>query len=464
MSFDIFGPYDSSYFTNYDYGSNYTYRVWIPPELLLNHTSQFTITLGYYSDKTWYIDRVGVCGSAGASATYNFKYPTATQVFFPGGVANATLNSGSGEITSQPIDLFIDASCGLILSFELSGSVSYFPLGYDELFAQCVTWNDSGNFALDGNFIPDDTFTGAFGGILSIVGLTTVNMVSANIPGLYGDWESLVLEDAAGGNYCNGVLGLMECEAAGSQATGVIGVLPAVECEATGRQLTAGNLDAMLPAIECEASISPHLSLDAKLPTISCEAQSGSYVDRKLPTIECEGEIGSVVVGRLDGLLPGIRCEAYCGARLDKRIPTVSCEGEITFPVLGWLDRDIPGVTCEGAISGGAGAWLDKGIPVIRCEGIVSCSPIISLDETLPGIRCSASGRWCGATLDARLPAVRSDEDDTVSESLVHCTLDAMLPAVIMAGEGYGGSGDGGGAISYKSRFEDYILRYNRWA
>jgi len=262
----------------------------------------------------------------------------------------------------------------------------------------------------------------------------------------------------------NGVLPHVESEATGSQAMAVIGVLPAITCEAAGMQLVHCSLDATLPAIKCEAYISAHGDLDAKLPTISCEAQCGSYVDGKLPTIKCEGEIGSVIVGRLDGVLPGIRCEAYCGARLDKRIPTVSCEGEITFPVLGWLDKDIPGITCEGAISGGAGAWLDKDIPVIRCEGIISCSPIIYLDETLPGIRGLATGRWCGAALDARIPAVRSDEDDTISETLVHCTLDAKIPAVIMAGEGYGGDGDSGGSISYKSRFTDYILRYNRWA
>ena len=43
------------------------------------------------------------------------------------------------------------------------------------------------------------------------------------------------------------------------------------------------------------------------------------------------------------------------------------------------------------------------------------------------------------------------------------CTLDKNLPEVIMSGEGYGtGSGTGGGYVTDKSRFDDYVLRYSR--
>jgi hypothetical protein len=462
MSFDIFGPYDSSIFNDYKYGSGYTYRVWIPPSLLLSTTGQFTISIGYYSANSLYLDAVGVCSSAGSEATYEFKDDVAEQVYFSGSTS-VTVSGSTGVITSDPIDYILDITNGLIISFEI-GASSYFPTINSVEFADCVIYRDTGNFGLGGAFNPDTYWLGTLGGIIAGVGYTSITILAKDLPPVHGSWKNLILESADAGNYCNGILGEIECEAAGGQSTSVIGVLPAIECEATGMELVHCSLDASLPAVIGEASISPGLSLDAKLPAISCEAYGGSIAEGELPAIECEGVIGSVTVGRLDRMLPGIRCEAYCGSRLDRKIPTVSCEATASGPTLCWLDKELPGVTCIATGSGGPGATLNKDIPVLKCEGVISCDTVITLDKHLPGIRCIASGRRAGSKLDARVPAIIGDEDNFLSESLVHATLDAMLPAIIMAGEGYGGDGNGGGSISYRSRFTDYILRYDRWA
>ncbi len=459
MAFNIFGPYDNSIFNDYRYGTGYTYRVWIPPDLLLGTTGQFTLTFGYYSTSNVDIDGVGVCRSAGVDADYAFD-GAAERVYFSG---NAGVTINEATVTSDPIDYILNASSGLIVSIEIGDTTTYLPISTDAQFAQCVTYRDSGNWAIAPGYNPDITWTGVLAGVLAGVGNTVINILDCNISAIEADAYNVIGSsdlDVEGYGLAGGPI---ECEAAGRQAMSVIGVMPAVTGEGTGGLNVHLDIDASLPAVRGEGVIGTPARLDADIPTVSCEAQGGSRgEDGILPAIKCEGVIGSVYVGRLDSMLPGIRCEAYCGSRLDERIPTISCEGEIIFPVLGDLDKRLPGITCEAAGSGGPGAVLDKDIPVIECEGVISCDPLIILDATLPGIRFSGSLRLAGSSLDERIPAVIGEA--SAYESLVAGTLDAMLPAIIMEGSGYGGDGSSGGTVSDKSRFTDYILRYSRWA
>lgn len=243
------------------------------------------------------------------------------------------------------------------------------------------------------------------------------------------------------------------------------GTLPDLECEATmeSRSIRSGDYfndyTLNLPVPELEASFGHRASMDAKLPALEGEARTGSIASGNLPYLEATATGSAGHVGRLDKKLPTMSLTATMGARLDKKLPAVTLEAEMSTPVLMRLNKKLPAIQGEATVTG-ATATLDKIICFPKITATAGQDNTATVNGNLPAIQCAAtvkSGQIM--TLDATLPELRGEAN---SYSAV-INLDAYLPTVtsgVASGSDYGGTGS---TIS-GDRFDDTLLRFERWA
>lgn len=464
----IFGPF-TNWIGGY-YQDDYTYRIWIPPSMLSDYPGNFTITFAHYSGTTD-IEKVCVGQSVGATATQDMD-PAAgfKQVYFDGG--SPTVNYSAAK-TSDLITYAIDANKGLIISIETGADHMYVPQGPST--GNGRTYYGSGDY---GCVLDTALASQSYHWFIeSIQWESHYLFLDTNIPAIESElwtnyahkaptaqhaigWAPLSLLESDAASQCDNLawadLPTIGIEAQGGEVIGVDATLPDLECEA--RLADYGNLDKWLPGLEIEAQAGERADLDAKLPDLELEVRMGARADDlDLPALKIDAVLNEGQVGSLDKLLPGIRCEAFVGANLDSTLPDIELQGEIIFDLLADLDKTLPGLKIEATGTHSGAGTLDKDIPMLLVEGEISCDPVITLEKVLPGTTCAAHALASGATLDKRLPAFVIEATGDISAA--SGTLDKYLPAVIMAGEGYG---TGGGYVTDKSRFADYILRYSR--
>jgi len=443
--------------------------------MLSDYPGNFTITFsGDYGSV--YIEKVCVGQSVGATATQDMDTESGiAQVYFDGG--SASVSYGSASKTSDPVTYDMDVNRGLIISVETGGNHSQIPQGPSS--GEGRTYYGSGDYGCTYN--TSLTNSSYHWLIESIQWDSHYLFLDTNIPAIESEywqnqahetpaanhavgWAALPLLESDAASQCDNLawadLPALTIEAQGGEVIGVDATLPDLEIDA--RVADYGNLDKWLPGLEIEAQAGERADLDAKLPNLEIEVRMGARADDlDLPALEIDAVLNEGHVGSLDKLLPGLQCEASMGARLDATLPDMELQGEIIFDLLADLDKTLPGLKIEATGSDSGNGVLDAGIPMLLVEGEISCDPVTTLEKILPGITCAAHAFASGATLDKRLPTLGLVATGDISAA--SGTLDKYLPAVIMTGEGYGtGDGTGGGYVTDKSRFDDYILRYSR--
>lgn len=220
------------------------------------------------------------------------------------------------------------------------------------------------------------------------------------------------------------------------------------------------SVDADLPTVSCEGSFGTRATLDADLPGITLAAYSGASLDADLPAIEIEATCQAAYTATLNKRLPTISCAARMGNRADDlKLPAISIVVEMSTPTLMTLNKRLPTPSLSATISGASGS-LDKVLTFPKIAATGSMAVTGDLDAKIPTLKISAKA-LSGATgsVDATLPDMRVEAE---SKSVV-ISLDAYLPCVtsgVASGSGYGGAGS---TIS-GDRFDDTLLRYERWA
>jgi len=234
--------------------------------------------------------------------------------------------------------------------------------------------------------------------------------------------------------------------------------LPTLEFEGQFGYRVTGGIFPKLPMLEMvEGRFGARTGIHAsgiefplKLPTLQVEAsgKSGASIslDRDIPTI-IEGADGDL----------------RFGSHLEVKLPPIDLEATVIGGLLGQVDATLPGVECEAEIIVPWGMYLESSLPAVEISASAIIDRYPTLDGILPTLKIQAySYGGAGAVLDAKLPPVGIEADGTSGDVL---TLDATLPTVIMQPVGAGGSVDGApGAMQEETRFDDYVLRYQRTA
>jgi len=468
----VFGPFTN--WTSSYYQDDYTLRIWIPPSQLTDYPGNFIITFSG-SKGAMAIDKVCVGQSSGSELSQDMDADLGIeQVYFDGGSASTSYSGVSKD--SDPVTYAIDVTKGLIISVELGAAHSYVPTGPSS--GDGRTYYGSGAHGC----VSDTSYTssGYHWLIESIQWESDYMFTNQDTPRVEPDvwtnfgytapaaahalgWAPLPQMTIDAASQCDNLMTadvpFLEIEAQGGELIGVDANLPAIESDS--RVADWGVLDEWITGLEIEAQAGERLTLDATLPSLEFEARIGVRGDDlTLPLLEIDATLLQGHIGSLDRLMPGMGCEAFVGANLDSTIPDMELDAAITVIAVGTLDKTIPGLEIEATGVHAGNGTLDIKLPTLLLEGDIGCDPYTSLDEILPGINCAATARYSGMTLDKRIAAITITATGKITAA--SGTLDSDCPPVIMSGEGYGGSGTGGGYVTNRGRFDDYLLRHSR--
>lgn len=206
-------------------------------------------------------------------------------------------------------------------------------------------------------------------------------------------------------------------------------------------------------------------------------ARTGISADRltesalKLPAVDLDatclsGAILWTGAAWLPAIIEAVDWDMRFGSNLKKMLPAIRIDASFVGEFFLSVDVRLPGIVCEAAITVPASMWLNAKLPAFRIDTDHTISRLYSLDATLPTFRLAAfSYGGAGAILDELLPAFRmiTGDSEVIADDLL--TLDAILPTIIMRGIGAGIGADGQpGVIRDETRFDDYVLRYSRFA
>lgn len=316
---------------------------------------------------------------------------------------------------------------------------------------------------------------------ITATGISEFNELDADLPAMEITATGFLFEIT-----CDAELPAMEITAVGSGETTLDVWLPTISLY-TPEYFVGGYLDARLPQLNIEAiedsndkiSIDPREEYWPTLPDLRLEAEFGARLslDVELPVLEVEGAFGAHLaedlpaitlaatclpgqVGSLDAFLPVMEIEARTGFRADRlRLPFMSIEAEASTPVIARLDKKLPSIEIEAAITG-ACATLDKVIAFPQITATGSRANTGTLDKSIPGIKITAAG-LSGAigSVDVSLP----DLQIAAQSNSVVIFLDAYLPPLV-SGYASGMAGGNPGSTMSSDRFDNTLLRYERWA
>lgn len=214
--------------------------------------------------------------------------------------------------------------------------------------------------------------------------------------------------------------------------------------------------------LKCEGSFGERASLElTNLPQLNIETRVGSKYSENLPAIGMEGAATAVVTGSVSSVFPELQVEIRTShGVLAENFPEIRVDVTVSTPVLCNLSRSLPGLSATGSMPGGIGS-LNEVLGVLSITANAAMENTGSLASSLPGLK----GRI--KTLSGATGAVSSVLPDLQSEATIYSvviSLSSYLP-VITPGLV---SGDTGGLASNtmtnEDRFDDTLLRYQRWA
>ncbi len=216
------------------------------------------------------------------------------------------------------------------------------------------------------------------------------------------------------------------------------------------------------PLWTLEASFGDVLVLNEQMPVRDCEGYFGSRLVKNIPGRTLEASVTIHPVMNLSEKMPAYRIDASFGSRLVEKIPVWEAELEISYPEFATLRKTMPGWKIEATMIPGGWMKLEKWIPMWSLEGSIKEEDILRLDERMPVWKGEASAlAGVAMELDERWPVW--DIDASLFSG--NMTLDVSMPAWLMDGVGTGDDTSGagaGGSMTDKTRFTDYILRYER--
>lgn len=235
---------------------------------------------------------------------------------------------------------------------------------------------------------------------------------------------------------------------------------PFPRIEATGTQ-RVGNMVGTAPFPTIEATSGQRGSMSANAPTFSLESRTGAQMDAKAPEFTITATGSGVTVGSLAKRMPTASLESRSGARASGKVPPLTIEASGSSPVLGSLTKKMPFPTIDASGSGGPGATLDKPMPFPKIEASGRVNGVGTLDAKAPTFKIAASGYAVGSgSMDAKMPFPTID---AISYTNI-IRMDAKMPTPVMGLASGSDYGSGGGKGSYEDRFDDTLLRYERWA
>jgi len=227
-----------------------------------------------------------------------------------------------------------------------------------------------------------------------------------------------------------------------------------------------GKTHPHLPDLRIEAQAGERIDADAELPGVQLtDMRGGARMDDtpNLPDLELSAAALVGATASLDQRLPAMEASGRTGARADDELmlPAMELGISIWGDLLARLDRTLPGLTISAQASTPVVATLAKDLPPLSISAAASAITTASLNRDLPALKISAQA-LIGATgtLDATLPDLELDSDSGLYGDAL--SLDATLPAVVMASIATGTFGGQAGELVDSSRFTDYVMRYER--
>jgi hypothetical protein len=211
------------------------------------------------------------------------------------------------------------------------------------------------------------------------------------------------------------------------------------------------------PVWESDSAMGVELDLDGKAPTRSLEAYCGSVLDAKLPTWSSDIAVSETQMAHGDALGPAFTVVGYFGAIGEGTLPTWTLEVTTSgFDIL-YLDVIAPGWTLAADMSIEVFLTLAKRIPFWQMDADISAEGLLSLNEERAPYTIDAS-LLSGVMLDtdSEMPMWQLEASIYSGEM----SLDATMPIWVI--RDVPGGEEGGGELTDKSRFTDYILRYTR--
>ena len=217
--------------------------------------------------------------------------------------------------------------------------------------------------------------------------------------------------------------------------------------------------DTKIPVWEIDAKFADALIADVTEPVWELSGYLGALLDEAAPGWEIEATGSEQPLLDIIGDLPIYSIEAQFGSELLEDIPVWQSSLTISYLEELTLDKSMPGWKIDGSILPAGWLTLEKWSPVWIMEGTIALEDMATLDGNIPIWRITSTAlSGIRLTLDVKEPIWNID----ASVYSGNMTLDANIPVWILEGVGTGGQDSGGGYITDKSRFADYVLRYVR--
>jgi hypothetical protein len=214
-----------------------------------------------------------------------------------------------------------------------------------------------------------------------------------------------------------------------------------------------------IPIWEIDAKFADALIADVTEPLWELSGYLGALLDEAAPGWEIEATASEQPLLDVIGDLPIYSIEAQFGSELVEDIPVWQGSLTISYPEKLTLDKSMPGWKIDGSILPAGWLTLEKWSPVWIMEGTIALEDMATLDRNIPVWRITSTAlSGVQLTLDAKEP-IWSIDASVYSGNM---TLDTNIPVWVLEGIGTGGQDSGGGYITDKSRFTDYVLRYVR--